>query len=133
MQYLKKELNKILPLALLFGAIGGVLLILVSNLLVPTMLNIILTYALVISVSVFILNTLRYKNELKGSVLYGYCVYVVMTLIAFLDMIMNVKPNFVNPIFENLMFFIAIMAGVLFFSGSIALLFKKKMINDSKI
>jgi hypothetical protein len=133
MQYLKKELNKILPLALLFGAIGGMLLILVSNVLEASMLNILLTYSLVISVSVFILNTLRYKNELKGSVLYGYCVYVVMTFIAFLDMIMNVKPNFVNPIFENLAFFVAIMAAVLIFSGSISLLFKKRIINDSQI
>ena len=133
MQYLKKELNKILPLALLFGAIGGVLMILVSNLTAPTMLNILLTYGVVIATSVFILNSLRYKNELKGSVLYGFCVYFVMTFIAFLDMIMNTNPNFVNPIFENVAFFVAILASVLFFSGLIALLFKKRMINDSKI
>jgi hypothetical protein len=129
MQYLKKELNKILPLALLFGAIGGILLIIVSNLMEPSMISILITYGAIIGLSVYILNRLRYKNELKGSVLYGYCVYLVMTMIAFLDMIMNAKADFVNPIFENVAFFVALLAAVLFFSGSIALLFKREVIH----
>lgn len=126
MQYLKKELNKILPLALLFGAIGGVLLIIVSNLFAPNQLTILLSYGLILGVSVYILNRLRYRKDTKSSVLYGYCVYAVMTLIAFLDMIMNTNPDFVNPIFENIVFFVAIMAAVLFISGSIPLLFRKR-------
>jgi len=129
MQYLKKELNKILPLALLFGAIGGILLIIVSNLMEPSMISILIAYGVIIGLSVYILNRLRFKNELKGSVLYGYCVYLVMTMIAFLDMIMNAKADFVNPIFENVAFFVALLAAVLFFSGSIALLFKRKVIH----
>lgn len=125
MQYLKKELNKILPLALLFGAIGGVLLIIVSNLFAPNQLTILLSYGLILGVSVYILNRLRYRKDTKSSVLYGYCVFAVMTLIAFLDMIMNTNPDFVNPIFENIVFFVAILAAVLFISGSIPLLFRK--------
>ena len=128
MQYLKRELNKILPLALLFGAIGGVLLIVVSNLFVANQLSVLLSYAVVISLSVYILNRIRYKNEMKGSVLYGYCVYTVMTILAYLDMVMNANPDFVNPIFENLIFFVSILAVVLFFSGSVAFLFKRKLL-----
>jgi hypothetical protein len=129
MEYLKKELNKILPLALLFGAIGGVLLIVIGNLFVANELSVFVSYALIISVSVYILNKIRYKKELKGSILYGYCVYFVMTLIAFIDMVMNTNPHFVNPLFENLAFFVALIAAVLFLSSAIALLFKRKMLN----
>ncbi|OIQ36834.1 MAG: hypothetical protein BM555_01925 [Crocinitomix sp. MedPE-SWsnd] len=95
----------------------------------PSMISILITYGAIIGLSVYILNRLRYKNELKGSVLYGYCVYLVMTMIAFLDMIMNAKADFVNPIFENVAFFVALLAAVLFFSGSIALLFKREVIH----
>ncbi|MFT4600130.1 MAG: hypothetical protein ACI857_000300 [Arenicella sp.] len=129
MQYLKNELNKILPLALLFGAIGGILLIVVTNLLEPSMVSILVSYGLIIGSSVYILNRMRYKNEMKGSVLYGYCVYLVMTAIAYVDTVMNANADFVNPIFENLAFFIALLAAVLFFSGSIALLFKRKVLH----
>ena len=129
MEYLKKELNKILPLALLFGAIGGVLLIIIGNLFVANQLSVFISYAVIISLSVYILNKMRYKKELKGSILYGYCVYVVMTLIAFIDMIMNTNPHFVNPLFENLVFFVSLIASVLFLSSAIALLFKRKMLS----
>lgn len=124
MQYLKKELNKILPLALLFGAIGGVLLILITNLLEPNELTIITCYGLILGVSVYILNNIRYRKDTKSSVLYGYIVYAIMTVIAFIDMVMNANPDFVNPIFENILFFVGIMAAVLFISGTIPLLFR---------
>lgn len=129
MQYLKKELNKVLPLALLFGAIGGVLLIAVSNLFEPSKLAILTTYGLVLGGSVYYLNSIRFRKDTKSSVLYGYCVYAVMTLIAFLDMIMNANPDFVNPIFENIAFFVTLLATVLFISGAVSLLFKKKAIS----
>ncbi len=129
MDYLKKELNKILPLALLFGAIGGVLLIVVSNLFVANLFSVLISYILIISASVYILNKMRYRKELKGSLLYGSCVYLVMTLIAFLDMIMNTNPDFVNPMFENMLFFVTILATAVFFSGSIAFLFKKNLLH----
>lgn len=129
MDYLKKELNKILPLALLFGAIGGVLLIVISNLFVANLLSVFVSYILIISASVYILNKMRYRNELKGSVLYGSCVYLVMTAIAFIDMIMNTNPDFVNPMFESIVFFVTILITAVFFSGSIAFLFKKKLIH----
>ena len=128
MEYLKKELNKILPLALLFGAIGGILLIILCNVFVATYFNIVLTYALSIGVSVYLLNKLRYRHELKSSILYGYCVFVVMTLLAFFDMLMNTKSNFVNPIFENVVFFFGIMALVVIFSSMITYLFQRKLI-----
>lgn len=128
MQYLKRELNKVLPLALLFGAIGGVLLIAVSNLFEPSKLAILFTYGLVLGGSVYYLNSIRFRKDTKSSVLYGYCVYAVMTLIAFLDMIMNANPDFVNPIFENIAFFVSLLATVLFISGAVSLLFKKKAI-----
>lgn len=129
MDYLKKELNKILPLALLFGAIGGVLLIVVSNLFVANLFSVLISYILIISASVYILNKMRYRKELKGSLLYGSCVYLVMTAIAFLDMIMNTNPDFVNPMFENMLFFVTILATAVFFSGSIAFLFKKNLLH----
>lgn len=129
MQFLKKELNKILPLALLFGAIGGVLLILVTNLLEPTYFTVLLAYALILGVSVYVLNKARYRKDTKSSVLYGYMVYTIMTIIAFIDMIMNANPDFVNPIFESLAFFAGIFAAVLFISGLIPMMFKKTAIS----
>jgi hypothetical protein len=129
MQYLKKELNKILPLALLFGAIGGILLIAVSNLFEPSKLAILFTYGLVLGGSVYYLNSIRYRKDTKSSVLYGYCVYAVMTLIAFIDMMMNANPDFVNPIFENIVFFVSLLATVLFISGAVSLLFKKRTVS----
>ena len=129
MDYLKKELNKILPLALLFGAIGGVLLIVISNLFVASSLSVLISYVTIISTSVYILNKMRYRKELKGSVLYGSIVYSVMTLIAFLDMVMNTNPDFVNPMFESLVFFVTILLTAVFFSGSIAFLFKKNLLH----
>jgi hypothetical protein len=129
MQYLKKELNKILPLALLFGAIGGILLIAVSNLFEPSKLAILFTYGLVLGGSVYYLNSIRYRKDTKSSVLYGYCVYAVMTLIAFIDMMMNANPDFVNPIFENIVFFVSLLATVLFISGAVSLLFKERTVS----
>lgn len=129
MDYLKKELNKILPLALLFGAIGGVLLIIISNLFVANSLSVLVTYILITSTSVYILNKMRYRKELKGSVLYGSIVYFVMTVIAFLDMVMNTNPDFVNPMFESSVFFVTILLTAVFFSGSIAFLFKKNLLH----
>ncbi|MCB9224993.1 MAG: hypothetical protein R2780_05145 [Crocinitomicaceae bacterium] len=129
MQYLKRELNKILPLALLCGAIGGVLLIAVSNLFEPNKLAILFTYGIVLTASVYYLNTVRFRKDTKSSVLYGYAVYTVMTIIAFLDMIMNANPDFVNPIFENIAFFVALLASVLFVSGAVSLMFKKRVIS----
>lgn len=129
MDYLKKELNKILPLALLFGAIGGVLLIVVSNLFIASLFSVLISYILIISTSVYILNKMRYRKELKGSLLYGSCVYLVMTTIAYLDMIMNTNPDYVNPMFESLLFFVTILLTAVFFSGSIAFLFKKNLLH----
>ena len=128
MLYVKRKLNKILPLALFFGAIGGVLLIIVSNLFVPSQLSILLAYGFIITLSVYVLNRIQFQNELKGSVLCGFCVYLVMTFIAYIDMIMNANPDFVNPIFENITFFTALFTSVLFFSISITFLYKNKII-----
>jgi len=129
MEYLKKELHKILPLALLFGAIGGILLIAVCNILTPTYSSILITYAIVIGSSVYLLNKLRYRHELKSSILYGYLVYAVMTAIAFVDMLMNANNNFVNPIFENVIFFIGLLALVVLFSSMITYLFQRRLIH----
>ncbi|UKN03688.1 hypothetical protein K6119_09200 [Paracrocinitomix mangrovi] len=129
MQYLKKELNKVLPLALLFGAIGGVLLIVISNLLVPSELAILLVYGVVLTTSVFVLNKIRYRKDTKSSVLYGYSVYAVMTIIAFLDMVMNANPDFVNPVFESITFFLVIFAAVLLISGAIPLMFRESEVS----
>ena len=76
MHYLKKELYKTLPLGLLWGAIGGVLLITASNLFAASEFSILSIYCLVISASVYTLNHMRYKKEIKGAILYGYAVYV---------------------------------------------------------
>ncbi|MEX1000702.1 MAG: hypothetical protein WDZ35_01160 [Crocinitomicaceae bacterium] len=128
MQYLKKELNKILPLALLFGAIGGVLLIACTNLFTPGKFGVFTVYLFVICLSVYVLNRLRFKKEVKSSVLYGYCVYAVMTLIAYVDVIMNANPDFVNPVFENGMLFAGILATVMLLAFLVTYLFKKQII-----
>ena len=127
MQFLKKEINKILPLALLFGAIGGVLLILATNLLESNQLVVLMVYGAVLSFSVYKLNRARYRKDTKSSVLYGYIVYFIMTLIAFIDMSMNTNPEFVNPIFEHMAFSSGIFAAVLFISGAIPLMFKRQV------
>lgn len=128
MEYLKKELNKLLPLALLFGAGGGVLLILLGNVLYSEAWSYLVTYALVIGVSVYSLNRMRYKKEILSSVLYGYCVFFVMTLIAWFDMILNADPNFISPVFEKLSFFVALVVSVFLIATSIATLFKRRVI-----
>lgn len=129
MDYLKKELNKFLPLALLFGAIGGVLLILVANLLEPTKIILMLSYAMITVISVYVLNRMRYRKEVGGSLLYGFVVFVVMTMIAFIDVQMNANPNFYNPIFEQVSFFILILAGTFVLSGAVVYLFRRQLIS----
>lgn len=129
MHYIRKELNKILPKALLFGAIGGVLLIVLTNLLAASAAIILLTYGLVLTVSVYILNKQRFRKDTKSSVLYGFCVFAVMTLISYIDMAMNTDPNFANPVFESLGYFLALMLIVPVFSGAVALLFKRNMVS----
>ena len=127
MHYLKREIQKILPKALLFGAIGGVLLIIIANLLAASAPMILLMYGLVLSVSVYILNRQRFRKDTKSSVLYGYCVFAVMTFIAYLDMAMNTDPNFVNPVFESLGFLLGLILLVPIFSGAVAILFKRSI------
>ena len=129
MHYLRKELNKILPLALLFGAIGGVILIAVTNVLSSNMLSIFALYALIVSVSLYVLNHMKYKHEFKCSLLYGYCVFAMVTLIAFIDLMMNTNPHFINPLFENMVLFWATFASVGLIALSITYLFKKKIIS----
>lgn len=128
MQYLKKEINKLLPLALLCGAIGGVLLIVVGNVLGGEKWLYMLTYALVIAPSVFILNRIRFRKEIVGSVLYGYLVFAFMTVIAYFDKIMNADPTFNTPIFEQAGFLLGIASSVFLITFPIALLFKRKII-----
>jgi hypothetical protein len=128
MDYLKKELNKLLPLALLFGAGGGVLLIILGNVFFSEKWSYLLVYALVIGISVYSLNRMRYKKEILSSVLYGYCVFFVMTLIAWFDMVLNADPNFISPVFEKLSFFVALVVSVFLIATSIAALFKRRVI-----
>lgn len=128
MDYLKKELNKLLPLALLFGAVGGVLLIILGNVLYSEKWSYLLTYALTIGLSVYLLNRMRYKKEIMSSVLYGYCVFFVMTLIAWFDMVLNADPNFISPIFEKIGFFAALVISVFLIAASIATLFKRRVL-----
>lgn len=128
MEYLRKELNKLLPLALLFGAIGGVLLIILGNVFYSEKWSYLLSYFLVIGLSVYLLNRMRYKKEVLSSVLYGYCVFFVMTLIAWFDMILNADPDFISPIFEKVGFFATLVVSVFLIAASIATLFKKRVL-----
>lgn len=129
MQYLRKELYKLLPLALLFGAIGGVLLIILTNLVSASAPMILLLHGIIMSVSVFILNRNRYRKDTMSSILYGFLVCAIMLTISFFDLIMNADPNFVNPVFESLGLFLTIMFTVPVFSGIVALMFKKNVIS----
>jgi hypothetical protein len=128
MEYLKKELNKLLPLALLFGAAGGVLLIILGNVFFSDEWSYLLAYVLVIGLSVYLLNRMRYKKEIMSSVLYGYAVFFVMTTIAWFDMMLNADPNFISPIFEQISFFAALVVSVFLIAASIATLFKRRVL-----
>lgn len=128
MEYLKKELNKLLPLALLFGAAGGVLLIILGNVFYSEKWSYLATYAIVIGLSVYLLNRMRYKKEVLSSVLYGYSIFFVMTLIAWFDMVLNADPNFISPIFEKISFFAALVISVFLIAASIATLFKIRVL-----
>jgi hypothetical protein len=128
MEYLKKELNKLLPLALLFGAVGGVLLIILGNVLFSEAWSYLLTYILVIGLSVYLLNRMRFKKEIMSSVIYGYAVFFVMTLIAWIDMVLNADPNFISPVFEKISFFTALVVSVFLIAASIATLFKRRVL-----
>jgi len=129
MDYLKRELNRLLPLALLFGAFGGVLLIIAGNVFEPTKLILSLVYIVMITLSVYSLNKMRYKKEIGGSLLYGFIVYGVMTVIAFIDLLMNANPNFINPLFEHLGFFSLILLTSFAISGTVVYLFRLRVIS----
>jgi hypothetical protein len=128
MEYLKKELNKLLPLALLFGAVGGVLLIILGNVLFSEAWSYLLTYILVIGLSVYLLNRMRFKKEIMSSVIYGYAVFFVMTLISWMDMVLNADPNFISPVFEKISFFSTLVVSVFLIAASIATLFKRRVL-----
>src|SRR5690606_38992914 len=129
MDYLRKELNKFLPLALLFGAIGGVLLIVVGNVFEPNKLSLLVSYSTIISISVYSLNRMRYKKEITGSMLYGFLVYSFMTFIAYIYLLMNTFPNFTTSLFEQIGFSVLIFFGTFAISGIIVYLFQKRLIS----
>ena len=129
MDYLKKEFNKLFPLALLFGAIGGVLLIIAGNAFEPNKLSLGLVYTVTISLSVYILNKMRYRKEIPGSLLYGFLVHSVMTVIGYIDLLMNANPDYSNPLFEQTGFFAIIFVGSFCLSAGIVFLFRKQVIS----
>ncbi len=129
MDYLKKELNKLLPYALLIGAAGGILLILINNLMAANVISMAVVYAIVVGCGVYLLNRKRYRKDTISSVLYGYLIFAIMTGISYIDTLMNVNQAFYNPIFEQLSAFIAIFIGVLLVSISIAALFKRDILS----
>jgi len=129
MDYLKRELNRLLPLALLFGAFGGVLLIIAGNVFEANKLILTLSYIVMITLSVYSLNRMRYRKEVKGSLLYGFIVYAVMTIIAYLDLLMNADRNFINPLFEHFGFFSLIFFGSFAISGTVVYLFRRQVIS----
>lgn len=129
MQYLRKEINKLLPLALLFGAIGGVLLIVFTNLVAASASMIMLLHGTIMVVSVFILNKNRFRKDTGSSILYGYLVCLVALTISYGDMAMNADPDFVNPVFESLGLFMSILFTVPLFSGAVAVMFRRKVIS----
>lgn len=126
MEYLKKELNKLLPLAMLFGAIGGVLLIILGNVFFSDKWTYLITYIAVIGLGVFILNAIRFKKEILSSVLYGYCIFFVMTTIAWFDMQLNADPNFTTPVFDKVGFFLTLFISVFCSASLITFLFKRR-------
>ncbi len=129
MNYLKKEINKLLPYSLFFGAIGGVLLILVNNVLTPNVLLISLVYAAGVGIGVYLLNNMRYRKDTTSSILYGYMVFLVMTLISFVDTIMNASHSFKNPMFEKFWVFALICVGVLVVSAGVSILANRRPVS----
>ena len=129
MNYIKKELNKLLPYAVLYGALGGILLIIVNNVMGASVLGIALTYVATIGLGVFLLNSKRHRRDTKSSILYGYLIYAIMTVISYVDTIFNTNQTFYNPLFEKIWMFVLITGGVLFLSAAIAVLYKKKAIS----
>lgn len=125
----KKEIQKILPLALLFGTIGGILLIIACNNWSGRYINILLTYSLVIGGSVYLLNRFRLRHGLKSTLLYGYIVYTVMTLVGFFDLFMNAQTSLNHSSAETLPLLIIPIVLVAICSGFISLLFRIKVIH----
>lgn len=101
MDYLRKEFNKTLPLALLCGAIGGVLIIVCANLLKANIYVYAVTYLGVIGAGLYILNILRHKRQFVSSLVYALNIFIIMTLIAGLDVFFNANPNFESPLFSH--------------------------------
>lgn len=129
MQYLKKEINKLFPLALLCGAIGGILLIVIGNVLTATLWHYLIAYLIVIGTSVTILNRIRYKKDHLSAVVHGYLIYAVMTIIAYLDMIMNADPSFNVPIFGQLGIILGLAVSFGLGVYVVASLFRRKLIS----
>jgi hypothetical protein len=71
---------------------------------------------------------MRFKKEIMSSVIYGYAVFFVMTLIAWVDMVLNADPNFISPVFEQISFFAALVVSVFLIAASIATLFKRRVL-----
>jgi drug/metabolite transporter (DMT)-like permease len=129
MNYLKKEMNKLLPFSLLFGAIGGVLLILVNNLMTPSILAISLVYTAGVGGSVYLLNNMRYRKDTPSSILYGYMVFLVMTLISLVDTLMSTNRSMHNPLFESVLFFALVCVGVLVVAGGVSILTNRRTLS----
>jgi len=129
MNYLKKEMNKLLPFSLLFGAIGGVLLILVNNLMIPNIIAISAVYAAGVGGAVYLLNNMRYRKDTTSSILYGYMVFLVMTVISLVDTLMNANGSMHNPLFEKVWFFAVICIGVLVVAGGVSILTNRRTLS----
>ncbi|MCH2232641.1 MAG: hypothetical protein MK078_00205 [Crocinitomicaceae bacterium] len=101
MKFLKNEIPKTLPYAILFGVIGGVLLIVANNVFDPSPWINLAVYMLTgVTATIYVLKN-RTKKEIRGSICLTTELFALMTFIAFLDFALNANKNFTNPLFDN--------------------------------
>ena len=127
MDYLKREFNKTLPLALLCGAVGGVLIIIYANLLHANIYVYGFTYLGVIGTGLCVLNVLRHKHQIISSAIYSFSIYGIMTVIAGIDVYFNANPNFQSPLFSTIAPLISFMVLAIVLSVIITRMFQKEL------
>lgn len=101
MKFLRNEIPKTLPYAILFGVIGGVLLIVANNVFDPSPLINLGVYLITGIAAIIYVLRIRTKKEIRGTLCLTTEVFALMTFIAFLDFMMNVNQSFINPLFES--------------------------------
>ena len=125
MKFLRNEIPKTLPYAILFGVIGGVLLIIANNVFDPSAYINLAVYMLTgVSATIYVLKN-RTKKEIGGSICLATELFALMTFIAFLDFAMNANKNFTNPLFDNAVLLPVVLVSLIALGTFLTVSFRK--------